>query len=146
MTATFDQAIIPSNRLLRKELSAVGTYTQALSLFRMEPARALLKAIRSNHEDNAAILRAHIDDMGGDPDNHSGVRGQLAKAVEGVAKIFGETATIMGLEAGELACRDDCLRTLADPEVMEEMKDDIRAILLPRIERHRQALRLLKSR
>lgn len=146
MTATFDQAIIPSNRLLKRELSAVGTYTQALSLFRQEPACSLLKSIRSDHEESAAILRIHIDDMGGEPANHAGAWGQFAKAMEGFAQIFGETPSLIALEAGELACRDDCRRALADPEVMEEVKDDIRAFMLPRIEDHRRSLRLLRTR
>ncbi|WP_367874680.1 DUF2383 domain-containing protein [Luteolibacter sp. Populi] len=146
MTATFDQCIDVSNSLLRGELSAVETYTQALAKFRTEPERSLLRSIRADHQDSVGRLRAHIDDMGVQPDESSGVWGQFAKAVEGFAKVFGHTTTLMALEAGELSGIDDYLVALDDPEVMDEIKQEIREVLLPRLERHLDALRKVRAK
>lgn len=146
MTATFDQCIDISNSLLRGELSAVETYTQALSKFRREPERSILLAIRVDHQDSVSRLRSTIDDMGVQPDENSGVWGQFAKAVEGFAKVFGATTTLMALEAGELSGIDDYLAALDDPEVMDDIKQEIREVLMPRLERHLDSLRKLRAR
>jgi len=146
MTATFDQCIDVSNSLLRGELSAVETYTQALERFHREPERSLLESIRSDHRDSVERLRAHIDEMGVQPDDSSGVWGQFAKAVEGFAKVFGQTTTLMTLEAGELSGIDDYYCAIADPEVMDDLKDEIRSVLLPRLERHLDALRVVRAK
>ncbi len=146
MTATFDQCIDISNSLLRGELSAVETYTQALSKFRREPERSILLAIRADHQDSVSRLRSSIDDMGVQPDENSGVWGQFAKAVEGFAKVFGATTTLMALEAGELSGIDDYLVALDDAEVMDDIKQEIREVLIPRLERHLDSLRNLRAR
>ena len=146
MTATFDQCIDVSNSLLRGELSAVETYDQALRKFYREPARSILDSIRSDHQDSVGRLRGHIDDMGVQPDESSGVWGQFAKTVEGFAKDFGETTTLMALEAGELSGIDDYMVALEDPEVMDEIKQEIREVLLPRLEAHLASLRKLRAR
>lgn len=146
MTATFDQCIDVSNSLLRGELSAVETYTQALRKFRTEPERSILESIRRDHVDSVSRLRTHIDDLGVQPDESSGVWGQFAKAVEGFAKVFGQTTTLMALEAGELSGVDDYLVALDDPEIMDEIKEEIREVLIPRLESHLKALRKLRAR
>jgi len=146
MTATFDECIDVSNSLLRGELSAVETYTQALGKFRREPERSLLMSIRADHQDSVNRLRRHIDDMGVQPDESSGVWGQFAKAVEGFAKVFGETTTLMALEAGELSGVDDYMVALDDPEIMDEIKQEIRDVLLPRLERHLDSLRRVRAK
>jgi hypothetical protein len=148
LTATFDQCIDVSNSLLRGELSAVETYTQALGRFRQRqsPERSLLESIRADHRDSVERLRAYIDDLGVQPDNNSGMWGQFAKAVEGVAKVFGSGTTLMALEAGEVSGIDDYLCALSDPEMMDDIKEEIREVLLPRLERHVETLRVLRSR
>jgi hypothetical protein len=146
MTATFDQCIDIANSLLRGELSAVETYTQALGKFHREPERSILLAIREDHRDSVGRLRAVIDDMGVQPDQTSGVWGQFAKAVEGFAKVFGATTTLMALEAGELSGIDDYLAALDDPELMDDIKDEIREVLMPRLERHLDSLRKVRAR
>lgn len=146
LTATFDQCIDVSNSLLRGELSAVETYTQALGRFRHHPGRSVLESVRADHRDSVERLRAHIDDLGVQPDNTSGVWGQFAKAVEGVAKVFGSTTSLMALEAGEVSGIDDYLCALSDPEMMDDIKGEIREVLLPRLERHVEALRRMRMR
>ena len=146
MTATFDQCIDVSNSLLRGELSAVETYTQALGKFHREPERSILESIRSDHQDSVGRLRMHIDDLGVQPDENSGVWGQFAKAVEGFAKVFGRTPALLALEAGELSGVDDYLVALEDPDMMDEIKQEIREVLIPRLEAHLQVLRGLRTR
>jgi hypothetical protein len=146
MTATFDQCIDVSNSLLRGELSAVETYSQALDKFRSEPERSLLQSIRADHRDSVERLRALIDDMGVQPNESSGVWGHFAKAVEGFAKVFGETTTLMALETGELSGVDDYYCALSDPEILDEVKDEIRTVLLPRLESHLHALRVVRAK
>lgn len=143
--ATFDQCIDVSNSLLRGELSAVETYTLALERFRNRPERAMLESIRADHRDSVERLQGHIDDLGVQPDNSSGMWGQFAKTVEGVAMVFGPSTTLMALRAGELSGIDDYYCALSDSEVMDDIKDEIRAVLLPRLERHLDTLKLLRA-
>ena len=49
-------------------------------------------------------------------------------------------------EAGEVSGIDDYLCALSDPEVMDDIKDEIRSVLLPRLEKHVDALRVLRAR
>lgn len=146
MTATFDQCIDISNSLLRGELSAVETYNQALDKFRRKPEQALLESIRADHRDSVQRLSAHIDDLGVQPDNNSGAWGRFARTIEGVAKLLGGTTALMALEAGELSGIDDYHCALSDPEMTDEIKAEIRSVLLPRLERHLDSLRLLRAR
>src|SRR5687768_9850261 len=96
MTNT-DTCIKACNRLLRGELSAIETYNQALEKFSGSPETSTLERIRAEHEKNAAVLRDHIIEMGGTPDSDSGAWGSFAQAVEGTAKMLGESAALKAL-------------------------------------------------
>ena len=146
MTATFDQCIGISNSLMRGELSAVETYSQALGKFRGKPEQELLESIRADHEDSVRRLHAQIDDLGMQPDNRSGLWGHFARTVEGVAKVLGGTPALLALEAGELSGIDDYHCALSEPEVTDEIKREIRTVLLPRLERHLDLLRGARAR
>src|SRR5690606_31544821 len=76
------------NSLLRGEISAVETYTQAIEKFRDEPEVSLLEDIRRDHVESANRLRQNIHTMGGQPSNDSGAWGTWAKGVEGAAKLM----------------------------------------------------------
>ncbi len=145
MTATFDHCIGISNSLLRGELSAVETYTQALGKFRGKPEQEILESIRADHRDSVQRLHLQIDDLGVQPDNRSGLWGHFARTVEGVAGIFGSSASLRALEAGELSGIDDYHCALTDPDVTDEIKAEIRTVLLPRLERHLDLLRRSRS-
>src|SRR5688572_26845251 len=79
------------NSLLRGELSAVETYEQALEKFEGQGHSEILAALQSDHRSNAEILRSHLLDMGAEPADSSGAWGGFAQAVEGSAKLFGES-------------------------------------------------------
>ncbi|MES2923125.1 MAG: DUF2383 domain-containing protein [Verrucomicrobiota bacterium] len=137
---TTESCIAACNKLLRGELSAVETYEQALEKFSSSPESRILEQIMDDHEDSALILRDHLSDMGGTPDSDSGAWGSFAKAVEGTAKLFGESAALQALREGEEHGISEYEEALNDNEVMEEIKGAIRGTLLPRLLAHLEAL------
>ena len=103
-TATADRAIGELNALLRGEISAVETYTQASR--KLEGAglayeAALLRSIELEHGRNAQLLREEVKRLGGEADNASGVWGAWAKTVEAIATLLGDAATLKTLKEGE---------------------------------------------
>src|SRR5436305_622331 len=89
------------NSLLRGELSATETYQQALAKVGTEPGAAELRQIHDEHREAANTLRIHVHQHDGKPDQGSGAWGAFAKAVEGTAKVFGNTAALKALKEGE---------------------------------------------
>ena len=99
--ATKHERTDPLNSLLRGELSAVETYQQALDKVGNDPNAYELRRIASEHREAADTLRQHILQRGGQPAENSGAWGTWAKAVEGTAKVFGNTAAMKALKEGE---------------------------------------------
>jgi len=89
------------NSLLRGELAATETYQQALDKVGNEPGSAELRSIHADHRETANEIRKLVHQAGGKPDQDSGTWGTFAKAVQGTAKIFGETAALKALKQGE---------------------------------------------
>lgn len=89
------------NSFLRGEISAVETYDQALEKADNVTARSILQENRNSHSARVQTLRTEITRLGGDPSDGSGAWGTFAKAVEGGAKLFGESMAISALEEGE---------------------------------------------
>ena len=106
VTAT-SSTIDTLNSLLRGEIAATETYQRASST-RSAPTRAAaeLRRIHAEHRQAANTLRQHVHAYGGTPDQGSGAWGAFAKAVEGTAKVFGNTAARQGLEGGRGAWRE----------------------------------------
>lgn len=124
------------NSLLRGELSAIETYEQAIGKFQEEPDRGTLQEVRDEHERSAQRLREHLIDMGAAPATDSGAWGSFAQAVEGTAKLLGESPALAALEAGENHGIDEYEEALRNPNVMEEIKTVIRGDLLPALSDH----------
>ncbi len=124
------------NKLLRGELSAIETYQQALEKFSGAPEEPLLSKILDDHQKNADALRDHLSEMGGVPDNDSGAWGIFAKAVEGAAKLLGESTALAALKEGEEHGIYEYEDALSSKDVMDEMKTTIRGTLLPRLQKH----------
>ncbi|WP_035603665.1 DUF2383 domain-containing protein [Haloferula sp. BvORR071] len=144
MNAT-DECIDVCNRLLRGELSAIETYSQAIAKFENDPERAALEGIREEHEHIAARLREHLDDMGALPSASSGAWGSFARAVEGTAKALGKSLALEALQQGEEHGIDEYERALRNPDVMIEIKTVIRGNLLPACSEHVAALIRLRN-
>lgn len=87
--------------LLRGELSAIETYSQAIHKFPESAHHSTLHALRSTHQANVGALRRMINRTGGDPPTSSGLWGTFAKAVEGTAALVGEALAIKALKEGE---------------------------------------------
>jgi uncharacterized protein (TIGR02284 family) len=144
MNAT-EECIDTCNELLRGELSAVESYSQAIKKFDTEVERTALEGIRSDHEQAAARLRSHIQDMGGEPSDGSGAWGGFVQALEGAAMLLGESPALALLERGEQHGIDEYKEALDDDDVMDEIKQVIRGQLLPSCAEHLATLGRLRN-
>jgi uncharacterized protein (TIGR02284 family) len=133
------------NSLLRGELSATETYQQAMAKVGDEHGAADLRQIRDDHRTAANAIRQHIHELGGKPDQDSGAWGMWAKAVEGSAKLFGNTAALKALKEGEEHGVNSYERVLKDDSVPAVCKDAIRNTLLPQARSHIGVLDRLMS-
>lgn len=145
MNATHE-CIDVCNSLLRGELSAIETYGQALEKFENDTERSALRAIQNDHQNSAARLREHLIDMGAEPASDSGAWGTFAKAVEGTAKLLGESPALAALQQGEEHGVDEYEEALRNDDVMAEIKAVIRQQLLPPLSEHVAALERLRAR
>ena len=135
------------NSLLRGELAATETYQQALAKVGNDPGAEELRRIHTEHRDAANTLREHVHDVGGKPDQGSGAWGQFAKAVEGTAKVFGQTAALKALKEGEEQGVSDYEKALKDEALPAECKTLITTRLLPQTRAHIPVLdRLMTSK
>jgi uncharacterized protein (TIGR02284 family) len=124
------------NALLRGELAATETYQQALAKAGNEAWAGPLRRIHAEHRSAANALREHVHAFDGKPDQDSGAWGLFAKAVEGTAKLFGNTAALKALKEGEEHGLHNYEDHLLDADVAEECKTLIRSTLLPQTREH----------
>jgi len=136
MSNTNQHCIDVCNSLLRGELSAVETYTQAIEKYPTDPKVGELQSIRREHVEASAILTQNVRSMGGIPDTDSGAWGVFAKAVQGTANFFGAGSAVESLLQGEESGRHDYENALNDDKVMVECKVMIREELLPKVRQH----------
>jgi len=125
------------NSLLRGEMSAIETYRQAVEGLRdsNEPGVEQLRAIQRDHRDAADLLWHHIEQHGGSPSQGSGAWGAFAKAVEGTAKLFGNTAALKALKEGEEHGLKDYQDALEDKSLPGDCQALLRT-LLPKQREH----------
>ena len=133
------------NALLRGELSAIETYTQAIEKIADHTGDFPLERIRADHESSAVSLREIIGDSGDEPATSSGPWGTFATAAEGVAKLFGESPALIMLQHGEIHGISEYEEALEDEELDESVKDLIRRELLPSLRDHLVELERCKS-
>ena len=125
------------NSLLRGELAATETYQQALAkVGDSGPGIAELRQIHAEHRDAANTLREHVRTHGGTPDHGSGAWGVFAKAVEGTAKLFGNTAALKALKEGEESGIKSYEGALKDNTLPVDCQTLIRSQLLPQTQSH----------
>jgi len=136
MSNTNQHCIDVCNSLLRGELSAVETYTQAIEKYPTDPKVSELQSIRREHVEASAILTQNVRSMGGIPDTDSGAWGMFAKTVQGTANFFGAGSAVESLLQGEESGRHDYENALEDEKVMVECKVMIREELLPKVRQH----------
>ena len=136
MATATEKTVEALNSLLRGELAATETYQQALAKVGEEPGAHELKRIHVEHREAANTLRQHVHKHGGKPDQGSGAWGTFAKAVEGVAKLFGCTAALKALKEGEEHGIKEYEAFLEDVNADQECKDLARTQLLPQCRSH----------
>jgi uncharacterized protein (TIGR02284 family) len=132
------------NGLLRGEISAVETYTQALKKLNDDAAIASqLDRCKSSHEERVTLLRREVARLGGKPSDGSGPWGTFAKLVEGGAKAFGKAAAIAALEEGE----DHGLKQYRDdlPKLDASTRSSLESQLLTEQQQTHQAMSTLKK-
>ena len=142
---TIDHTIEVLDSLLRGELSAVETYSQAIHKFPDSAAHGKLQDIRADHLESVETLREIITDLGGNPSTDSGAWGGFAKSVEGVAAVFGDSLAMSALKQGEEHGIGEYEDALADKGLDSEVKAVIREDLLPPLRDHLVDLESLTS-
>jgi len=135
MRAT-EKGIACLNSLLRGELAATETYQQAMEKVKSGPGSDELSRLHVDHREAANTIRQHIHQVGGQPDKGSGAWGTWAKAVEGTAKLFGNTAALKALKEGEEHGIKEYEKALEDESLPQECKALIRTQLLPQTQAH----------
>ncbi|GEP43692.1 DUF2383 domain-containing protein [Brevifollis gellanilyticus] len=135
MIAT-DPTIDICNELLRGEVSAVETYTQAIEAFDDNRVDLELERIRGNHQQNVYELQKLAAELGAEPSTGSGVWGGFVQALEGAATLFGESPALRILQAGESHGISQYENALANEDVTPEFKTLIRKTLLPHLSTH----------
>ena len=141
-----DSTIDTCNELLRGEISAVETYTQAIEKFGSYVQDDVLQRIRDDHEESALELRRLVMEEGGEPSGGSGVWGGFARAVEGTAKVLGESPALKVLQEGEEHGLKLYRNALENPEVSSKLKDLIRDELMPQLNDHVMELQRRRDR
>jgi len=119
--------------LLRSELAAAEAYSQAVGRFAGHSCQDRLRRIWREHETAAAVLRNHICNLGGDPDEASGPPDTFAASVAGAASPAGLLAALRQGEERGLADYEAVLRA---EEMPAECRFAVRGELLPRRHEH----------
>jgi uncharacterized protein (TIGR02284 family) len=139
-TTTTDVSAL--NSLLRGEMAALDIYRQAMEklgdddhAFGVAELRVLLR----DHRDAADALWHHIEQHGGKPSEGAGPWGSFAKAVEGTAKLFGDTAALKALKEGEEHGLKDYQDALED----KDLPADCQALLRGLMDKNREHIAVL---
>lgn len=131
------------NSFLRGEISAVETYEQALKSVDNGTAKGILKTNHASHVNRVAMLRDEIHKLGGEAEDGSGAWGTFAKAVEGGAKIFGDSPAVAALEEGEDHGLADYRRDL--DKLSPTVKSFVSTQILPKQQETHDSLSRLKE-
>lgn len=145
MSPANQECIEACNGLLRGELAAVETYRQAQEKFAGRPQAETLAKLRAMHESHASIIRDHVVSMGGEASAGSGAWGTFAQAVEGTAKLFGESSALQALIQGEKQGIKDYEEALEDEHVMDSINAVYRSEFIPTLRRNVTTLEGLQT-
>jgi len=128
------------NSLLRGELSAVETYTQAVSKFDDAQVISELQKIRDEHSRAVRELRDRVILFSGTPAESSAVWGTFTAAVTATAKVLGPATVVAALRQGEehgISAYEDALH---NPEIHADCHRMILTDLLPACRKHVEEL------
>jgi len=140
MHATTDRehecAIDAINALLRGEMAAVETYTQALGKFDDLNVIADLQKIRDEHSKAVRELRDLVIGFGGHPAESAGPWGAFTAAVTTTAKAVGPATVLMALVQGEEHGVSEYESALENEHIPPDCQRAIRTDLLPACRKH----------
>jgi hypothetical protein len=146
-TATLESTAVHAlNDLLKDCLAARDTYAIAIRRIerRHDEAAIALRVMHQDHADNARKLQKEVLALGGDPEEHTGASGMVAKAVEGVASFLGDASGLRALHEGEERCLTDAKKAL--PELEGSARAFVETMLIPRLGKHTELLDTLIAR
>jgi hypothetical protein len=132
--------------LLRGELAAVETYEQALEKIDGFPDGTRLREIHAEHVYAVNALRSRLAQHTTDIPVSSGAWGTFAKAVEGVAKLFGNAAALEALHQGEHHGIKEYERAMEKDWLDADVRSLIVSELLPKCRSHVFTLERLMER
>lgn len=95
------QAVEDLNALLKGELSAVETYSQALEKVENERIASVFSDCLASHKTRVEKLQNAITEYGGTPESETGIWGSWSKILAGGAAALGDKASIAALEEEE---------------------------------------------
>lgn len=142
-TSDRSQDIKYLNSFLRSELSAVETYNQCIRKLDDSQIVSGLSDLQISHQRRAELLREKIRELGGTPEDSSGLWGSFAKMVEGGAKLFGDRSAIAALEEGEDRGRDEYIEK--SDSLSPEVQRFVNAELLPEQRRSHDVLNRIQK-
>ncbi|MBC6904815.1 DUF2383 domain-containing protein [Saccharophagus sp. K07] len=142
-TSDRSQDIKYLNSFLRSELSAVETYNQCIRKLDDSQIASGLSDLQISHQRRAELLREKIRELGGTPEDSSGLWGSFAKMVEGGAKLFGDRSAIAALEEGEDRGRDEYIEK--SDSLSPEVQRFVNAELLPEQRRSHDVLNRIQK-
>jgi hypothetical protein len=119
------------NSLLRGEISAVETYTQAIEKFKEPEHRNVsnvLTRLRDEHSQTVSTLRDRVLALG--------VWGVFANAVQGAAKLLGPQTALAALKQGELFGKEQYEKAAGQTDVSSEAKYLLGGDLMTRCQSH----------
>ena len=100
-----DEAVQQLNLLLRGEIAASETYRMAIDKLikdGQDPSRvATLREMQREHIRAEQIFRKRISELGGVPQDSSGIGGTWPRVAMGTAQLFGDSAALHALRDGE---------------------------------------------
>lgn len=131
---TCDKAAL--NSLIRGEMAAVETYTQALGKIDDQVVITDLQKIRDEHSRAVRELRDRLVQFDGVPAESPGVWGAFASAVTGAAKLVGPSTALAALRQGEEHGIGEYEAALENADIHPDCHQLIRADLLPACRKH----------
>lgn len=133
---TTDRTIDTCNELLRSEIAAIETYTQAIDKFDSATPDDVLERIRGVHQENAFELNKLVIESGADPTVGSGTWGGFIQALEVSDKLIGQSPALKILQTGEANGISQYENALANEDVHDAAKTLIRRALMPSLSGH----------
>ena len=110
--------------LLRRELSAVQTYSQILTHFVDDPpVYRILEDCYRSHAERVSTLTREVIHEGGEPEASTGLSGALTALAAHGAQFFGKRATLSALE------EDENRRSREYAECVQKLRAGVRALV-----------------